>query len=105
MIEFVVRVVKFIDDGTNQEVGEGGEHGSGSERSSLSAFIDFWGGERTMAIFLFSSCPKEPRMWEFDAATKIADPRQIQGVSCTTGDMDLLHAGSSVQGSRQRQAV
>ena len=87
MPEIIVRGLKFIDDRTDQEIGEYGVLLDTDK--SISSSCSEGQGEETVIVYDVQPWMKEAEVRSIFNATKAAEPKRLRPVSWTPGDTDL----------------
>ena len=96
-----MRGLKFIDNRTDQEMGEYG--GLSDTDKSLSPSCSEGQGEETVIVYDVQPWMKEAEVRSILSATKAAEPKRLRPVSWRPGDMDL--AAWRVQGPGVEAAI
>ena len=86
MLELIVRGLKFIDDRTDQEIGEYG--GLSDTDKSISSSCSEGQGEETVIVYDVQLWMKEAEVRPIFSATKAAEPKRLRLVSWTPRDTD-----------------
>ena len=87
MPELIVRGLKFMDDRTDQEIGEYG--GLSDTDTSISSSCSEGQGAETFIVYDVQPWMKKAEVRSIFSATKAAEPKRLRPVSWMPGDTDL----------------